>query len=80
MTAAGLSPGEDPPWGLVGRESLTQARCLSLAATPTPWTACTAWPEKVRGAGPVFGGPRSQWGLGGAEQDLGETCGIWPGA
>lgn len=80
VTAAWLSPGRTLRWELVGRESLTQARCLSLAATPTPWTACTAWPEKVRGAGPVFGGPRNQRGLGGAQQDLGEACRIWPGA
>lgn len=35
---------------------------LSLAATPTPWTACTVWPEKVRGAGPWRGWTQGRGG------------------
>ena len=56
------------------------------AATPTPWMACTVWPEKVRGEVlcTVGAGAASNWdpgaGLGRALlRTWGEAGGVWAG-
>lgn len=63
--------GRTFPWEPVVRESIT---LCPPAAMPTPWTACTVWPEKVRQEVGAWGslqagpgsGPWGEAGMGGA--------------